>query len=603
MGSSKNLEQQSELPDWRQISEGAEVPLYGFYTDQPYMALADDGALVVVCTISASPEGKIGQHVVSIRSPDGGKNWENPVEIEPPDGVEASWVLICKAHGERLYAFYTHNTDDIREVPGDKDFFPDGICRDMGALGHYVFKYSDDHGKSWSKRRHDIPVREFEIDRTNSIKGEIRYFWTCVRPFVHDDSVFLPLYKVGGFGKGFFKTSEGALVRSDNLLIESDPEKIHFETLPDGDIGIRAPDGGGPNGEEHSFVTLSDGSFFCVFRTISGYPACSYSRDRGRTWSTSEFLTYPDGRRIKNPRAANFIWKLSGERYLYWFHNHGGSFIAGSEPEGPPVDPYSDRNPAWCLGAREVAGPDGLKLSFSQPEILFYDDDVCVRTSYPDCLEIGSAVLISETDKNKPRLHRIPQEFLNKLFSDSLPNIDNSHLLLSCEEGGKQLLMPDLLPFRKRTTGHYRSFDCRSGFTMCFEVFHSDAGAILLDNLTASGRGWRLSLTGNGVLKLMLSDSQTTSVHRSEKGLIQPQKTYQVGIIVDGGPKIVSFVIDGRFCDGGESRQFGWSRFSPMLCNVAGHRFLSISSSIRNLRIFNIALMTREVIGLQSKQA
>lgn len=41
-------------------------------------------------------------------------------------------------------------------------------------------------------------------------------------------------------------------------------------------------------------------------------------------------------------------------------------------------------------------------------------------------------------------------------------------------------------------------------------------------------------------------------------------------VIVAGGPKIVSFVTNGRFNDGGEHRQYGWSRFSPNLKNRMG---------------------------------
>ena len=60
---------------------------------------------------------------------------------------------------------------------------------------------------------------------------------------------------------------------------------------------------GGPVAEEHSFVELSDGSLFTVFRTIDGHAAHSYSRDGGRTWEPSEYMRYADGRLMKHPRA------------------------------------------------------------------------------------------------------------------------------------------------------------------------------------------------------------------------------------------------------------------------------------------------------------
>ena len=86
--------------------------------------------------------------------------------------------------------------------------------------------------------------------------------------------------------------------------------------------------GGGRVAEEQSIVTLSDGSIYCVYRTIDGWPTCAYSRDGARTWTVPAYKTYtPGGRRVKHPRAANFVWKCANGQYLYWFHNHGGRFV------------------------------------------------------------------------------------------------------------------------------------------------------------------------------------------------------------------------------------------------------------------------------------
>jgi hypothetical protein len=61
----------------------------------------------------------------------------------------------------RVYAFYNHNTDNVREVKREDG----GVCRRVDSLGHYVFRYSNDHGRSWSASRYPVPVREFECDR------------------------------------------------------------------------------------------------------------------------------------------------------------------------------------------------------------------------------------------------------------------------------------------------------------------------------------------------------------------------------------------------------------------------------------------------------
>lgn len=104
--------------------------------------------------------------------------------------------------------------------------------------------------------------------------------------------------------------SEGNFLRSDNLLTERDPTKIRWETLPDGDVGLRSPVG--EIAEEQSIVALSDGSRFTPYRTETDYPVHAYSRDNGRTWTPPEFMTYgPGARKVKPTRAANFVWKAA----------------------------------------------------------------------------------------------------------------------------------------------------------------------------------------------------------------------------------------------------------------------------------------------------
>src|ERR671921_553050 len=96
-----------------------------------------------------------------------------------------------------------------------------------------------DGGRSWSAKRYDIPLRAFEIDRKNPYGGKLKYFWNVGKAFILKNAGYVPLHKVGGFGEGFFTSSEGVLLRSDNILTERNPDKIRWETLPDGDRGIR----------------------------------------------------------------------------------------------------------------------------------------------------------------------------------------------------------------------------------------------------------------------------------------------------------------------------------------------------------------------------
>ena len=224
---------------------------------------------------------------------DQGKTWQDMVHVEPASGPEASYAVMLKVPSGRVYLFYNHNTDNLRKAKADNPPYRDGWCSRVDSLGYYVFKYSDDHGKTWSAKRYPIPVRAFEIDRNNPYQGKVRYFWNVGKPFVLDGRGYVSLHKVGGLGVGFFTSNEGVLLMSDNILTETDPEKIRWETLPDGEIGLRTPPGGGPVAAEQSYSLLSDGSIYCVYRTIDGHPVNCYSRDGGHTWEPPNTSNMP----------------------------------------------------------------------------------------------------------------------------------------------------------------------------------------------------------------------------------------------------------------------------------------------------------------------
>jgi hypothetical protein len=242
----------------------------------------------------------------------------------------------------------------VREVIADRNGRPGKITR-VDSLGHFVFKYSDDHGRSWSAKRYEVPQRDFEIDRNNPYQGKLKFFWTVGKAFTLGGAGYAPLHKVGGFGDGFFTSNEGVLLRSDNILTERDPAKLRWETWPEGDVGIRTPPGGGPVSGEHSFSVLSDGSLFVVFRTIDGYSAFAYSRDQGRAWEPPQYMRYADGRLMKHPRAANFAWRCANGKYLYWFHNHGGRFIREHPRRWEGFAPGSEKPDARPHGRASVS--------------------------------------------------------------------------------------------------------------------------------------------------------------------------------------------------------------------------------------------------------
>ena len=406
------------------------------------------------------------------------------------------------------------------------------------------------------------------------------------------------LHKVGGFGEGFFTSSEGVLLRSDNILTERDPEKIRWETLPDGEIGLRTPAGGGPIAEEQSFSVLSDGSIFCVYRTIDGHSAFTYSRDGGRSWEPSEYMRYADGRLMKHPRAANFAWRCENGKFLYWFHNHGGRFIRES-PKRRTIA-YEDRNPVWLAGGVEADSPRGKVIRWSQPEIVLYDDDPFIRMSYPDLVEDGGNYFLTETQKDVARVHEIDRALLEGLWGqfDSAgipPGGQEVRGTMRCAGvAGVPAAIETGRPWEREPAG-------RRIVEFWVRLQGTQDGQILVDNRTAEGKGFVLRTAEGGAVEIVMNDGRTESRWTSDPGTLRAGTLHHVAVIVDGGPNVVSFVIDGRLCDGGEARQFGWGRFSPSLQSLNGGPKLRVAPGLegefRNFRVYGRALRTSEAVG------
>ncbi len=586
----------SYASDWRDIENGWEIPTE-FYADQPYIVKTNDGAWLCIMTTGAGHEGQSGQHVITMRSTDRGKTWAPPVDVEPAQGPEASYAVLLKVPYGRIYAFYNHNTDNLRQVKADNPPYKDGYCQRVDSLGYFVFKYSDDNGNSWSKQRYAIPVREMEIDRQNPYQGAVRFFWNVGKAFSHVGSGFVPLHKVGGFGRNFFTRNEGVLLRSPNILIERDPQKIEWETLPEGDIGLRTPPGGGPISAEQSFSILSDGSFYCVYRSVDGHSVFTYSRDQGRSWDTPQYKRYADGSLMKHPRAANFAWKCSNGKYLYWFHNHGGRS-------------YDDRNPVWLCGGVENDSPQGRIIQWSQPEIILYDDDPAVRMSYPDLVEEDGQYFLTETQKTIARVHQIDPELLNALWrqfderriiTDGLIlDLPNQTAIIPGETQAPEL--PNLISQNTKRP-EPDTFPINNGFSIVFWVrFNSlKPGMIIASNQTDAGQGFCLQTTNRQTIELVLNDGRTENSWDCDPGLLKQNKLHHIAVIIDGGPKIITFIIDGKLCDGASSRQFGWGRFNPNLRSAHGGDMLRLSSNfdgnIKKFRIYNRRLLTSEAIS------
>ncbi len=572
--------------DYRNIATGVPIHAEG-YIDQPYIVVVEDGTWVCVATVSDKREGAPGQHVISCRSTDKGKTWTDFTDIENPDEPAASWVMPFLTPYGRIYAFYTFNADNVTEVVGDL-----GPIRRVDTLGAMAFRFSDDNGLHWSPERGIVPIRPFACDRANPYGGRIRFWWGVGKPILHQGAMILSFAKVHRFGKGFMAASEGAFIRSDNIVFERDTAKLQFETLPDGDTGIGPLEG--TVADEHNAVGLSDGSLFCTYRTTSGHPGHAYSRDGGHTWTPPAHMNYgPDTRLVKHPRAANFVKRFSNGKFLYWFHNNSlGDYNAAGGHY------CANRNPAWLLGGIEKDG----YIHWSQPEIALYADEPGEGLSYPDFVEDGGSIYISETQKSAARLHKLDPYLLQGLWGeleressldqlvrprrklDPLVSVDNSSSL--------DHPMPQLPNLDLRRT--YRDppppdTDFRGSFTIEIKL---NCGAMhpftmIMDSRDAGGRGLHMYITDRRTVCLVMNDSRMQIAWECDREVLSPEETHTLYVVVDGGPKTIHWIIDGVVNSGGAERMFGWGRIYR-LRDVNGSNTMRLGSdlSIHKLAIY-----------------
>lgn len=585
--------------DARNIATGWEIPREN-YCDQPYVVITHDGNWLCVLTTGSGVEGKPGQHIIAAISSDKGRTWSPAIDIEPAGGPEASWVMPLLTPSGRVYALYTYNKDNIREIPlppigrnAFKNSAPGQdkagrVSKRVDTLGAYVFKYSDDHGRTWSKERYEIPLRPYAIDRANNFHGKVLFFWGVGKPITHGNTAYFGWAKVGNW----WTVSEGMVMRSDNVLHENDASKVRWEMLPPGDHGLRAPKSS--IAEEANLVALSDGTLYVVYRTVDGYLCHAYSKDRGRTWTPPAYATYaPGGRRIKHPRAAGFVKKFSNGKYLLWYHNNGGEPVHAVEN----FDFWSGRNPGWVAGGIEKDG----RMHWSEPEILVYDDDPNARISYPDFIEDHGRFFITETQKSKARVHEIDPQLLEGVWNQ-WDRKEVARTGIALDLTGKKLA-----PEMDVEIPQLPSLSSRGGFTLEFwlRLRELTPGQTILDTRDTNGKGIALATSHRASIELTLSDGAHKVSWDNDPGTgpgsLKLDTWQHFVFIVDGGPRIISVVVDGVLNDGGAVRRYGFGRFDPELADVNGAAKATLAAQIRgevkDFRIYNRYLRTSEAVG------
>jgi hypothetical protein len=474
----------------------------------------------------------------------------------------------------RVYVFYDYNGDRVSTLHGRK-------IRD-DVLGWYCYKYTDDGGRSWSERFR-LPMRVTECDRGNDFQGKVQLFWGIDKA---DDVAGGMMFAFTKLGKYMLDQGEGWFYRCDNIHTERDPAKLAWQLLPEGERGLRF-DPFGSIQEEHNLVPLTDGSLYCVYRTCTGYPAESYSRDGGKTWSTPVRMRFADSKPIKNPRACPRLFRCRNGKFLFWFHNHSGTT-------------YQGRNPAWLAGGVEKNG----RILWSQPEVLIYGSDTPstpARFSYPDLIEQDGRYWITCTDKVTGRVHEIPTDLVEGLWAQfdrpanrALPRPSALFAGRAATPSAPLVMPPGApigLPSNAEPCGFSIDLSLRSGSL--------EPDVVLWDARDESGMGVHLVTAGQQQIEIVLTGEQRSTTWATDPGLLSTTRPHRVTVVVDNGPKLISWVIDGRLCDGGDHRQHGWTRYPSDLGSVILATKTTVAAdSVSHLQVFDRALRTSEVVAL-----
>ncbi|RNC82268.1 MAG: exo-alpha-sialidase [Phycisphaera sp.] len=556
----------SAAQDWRNIYHGNEIPSAG-YVDMPLVVTLNDGSWLCVMTTGPGEEGNTGQHIVSTRSTDRGETWSDLVAIEPAikePGHESSWVVPFHVEHQgnsefgRTYVFYVHNGERVTEVPDRED----SLRYRVDKIGWYLYRFSDDAGTTWSEpTRIVIPLTW--ADMNNTFSGEAQMFWGVDEPIAIEDRVLIAFTKIRRHLVG---STEGWVLESSNLLTETDPSKHKWRLLSNGQTGnsktwrgLRSETNFAGTQAEHDITKLSQpGRLMMMNRTDKGVISVCWSSDGGETWTEPEAATYADGSVIRNPRANTKVWTIEPGKYLLWFHNHGG------------ID-FNNRNPGWASAGVEHDG----EILWSQPEILLYDNDPKARISYPDLIVEDRRYFITETQKSVARVHELDRSLIEGMFMqfDNALNTPTD----SIEKPGSVSLHEE------------------EGLTISASVSAGarEADSIIAECASQFGARWSIKWHGIDRIEIELRENHEVVSWLSDPIPIESDLPLHIVMTIDGGPRLLTLVINGKLHDGAGQRQYGWARIPDSFDQI------SLSPSSRDeVVVFGRPLTTSEALEL-----
>ncbi len=499
--------------DARNVQQGSPIPAGGYSAPPRVVQLPDDTWLAVLTT-GKGPAGDRGRHIVSRRSPDRGQSWEGGIDIEPAGERPSLWAQPLLLPSGRVVVFY---------LQGDLAAAKERISRS----GDLALRYSDDGGRSWSERIL-LPLPETVLAREQDPGGDVDGLLGTGRPLFTAGSVLLPFSRIGSSPD---ERTEVWVLRSEDLASLDDPAAAHWQLFPAGEKGLH---GAGPITTDPCLAPLPGRGVACAMATTLGYPLLALSPDGGRTWSAPRPLRDRRGRPIRHPRDSVGLWRFGPDRYLLW-----------TREDSTPTAESGRCNPAWIRGARLVGG----ELRFGPPEILLYDPDPHTAPSDPD-LVLGrdGSVSVVVSRGSVLQTHPIAPSLLTQLFTTSPA------------EGPRREELPGFVAQGAGGTSLAAAGKLRGGWT-CEAWLPAQAEPPFIVAQAQDGAGsMALFLDSDGSLGLTLADGDQEVTVRSQPQALSAGKPHHLAVIVDLGPGIVRWIVDGQVLDGGESLARGWSR-------------------------------------------
>jgi len=231
--------------------------LQGYF---PVLVRTGPASLAVIYRTGAAHMGITGTLAVA-NSPDGGKSWSDPVELQPRWLDNRNPAFGVNAQGELIAAFWKAGLHGYQEPsPGAWQWQPLSP-EQMGKITATFTCRSRDGGRSWSGPQ----------------------------PYVS------PLLCLASPYGRIISAPEGTLL----MPVYGTP-RVKREGVSDISTVVRSRDGGATWGDESlvaekynetSLAFLPQGRLLAAARSESGHVATLYSDDLGRTWSRPEQVT------------------------------------------------------------------------------------------------------------------------------------------------------------------------------------------------------------------------------------------------------------------------------------------------------------------------